>query len=247
MNGILEICADSTASAIAAQAGGANRIELCSALAIGGLSPSPALFRQVKENTDLEVRVLLRPRAGDFCYDEFEFRQLREEVEMFRELGADGVVIGVLRPDGTLNEEQMKELVRLAGTMKVTMHRAFDVCFDPLATMETCIQMGVDTILTSGQKSSAMEGRKLLSELMKRAAGRIEILAGAGITPEVIRQLYPMTGITSYHMSGKKVQDSRMEFRREEVPMGISGLDEFGIWQTDERQVRQAAEILREL
>ena len=123
MKGILEICVDSAASAIAAQDGGADRIELCSALAIGGISPSPALFRQVKENTALEVRVLLRPRAGDFCYDEYEFRQLREEVEMFRKLGADGVVIGILRSDGTLNVEQMKELVRLAGTMKVTMHR----------------------------------------------------------------------------------------------------------------------------
>ena len=216
MKGILEICVDSAASAIAAQDGGADRIELCSALAIGGISPSPALFRQVKENTALEVRVLLRPRAGDFCYDEYEFRQLREEVEMFRKLGADG----------TLNVEQMKELVRLAGTMKVTMHRAFDVCSNPMETMETCIQLGIDTILTSGQKSSAMEGWKLLAELTERAAGRIEILAGAGITPEVIRQLYSMTGITSYHMSGKKVQDSRMEFRREGVPMGIQGLDD---------------------
>ena len=247
MKGILEICVDSAASAIAAQDGGADRIELCSALAIGGISPSPALFRQVKENTALEVRVLLRPRAGDFCYDEYEFRQHREEVEMFRKLGADGVVIGILRSDGTLNVEQMKELVRLAGTMKVTMHRAFDVCSNPMETMETCIQLGIDTILTSGQKSSAMEGWKLLAELTERAAGRIEILAGAGITPEVIRQLYSMTGITSYHMSGKKVQDSRMEFRREGVPMGMQGLDEFGIWRTDGQQVRKAAEALREL
>ena len=139
----LEICTDSVASAVAAQKGGAKRIELCSGLVIGGLSPDPALFKVVRANTDLEIRTLLRPRFGDFCYDEYEFEMLKEEVQMYREFGADGVVIGILRPDGTMNVEQMEELVRISGDMKVTMHRAFDVCKDPYETLEQCVRREV--------------------------------------------------------------------------------------------------------
>ena len=244
MSHLLEVCADSVQSAIAAQKGGADRIELCSALVIGGLSPSPAMFQQVRENTDIQIRVLLRPRFGDFCYDEYEFQTLKEEVRQFRELGADGVVIGILKPDGTLNMEQMEELVRAADGIDVTMHRAFDVCRDTYEALDQCISLGIDTILTSGQKSSAWEGRELLAELVRRSDGRIDILAGAGIGPGVIGELAEYTGVRSFHMSGKKVLDSRMEFRREGVPMGIPGFGEFEICQTDAEQVRKAAEVL---
>ncbi len=245
MSYILEVCADSVQSAVAAQEGGADRVELCSALVIGGLSPSAAMFRQVRENTDLKIRVLLRPRFGDFCYDEYEFRTLKEEVEQFRGLGADGVVIGILKPDGTLNMEQMEELVKAAKGIGITMHRAFDVCRDPYEALEQCVSLGIDTILTSGQKSSAWEGRERLSELVRQADGRIDILAGAGIGPESIRELADYTGVCSFHMSGKKVLDSQMEFRRVGVPMGIPRFSEFEIWQTDAEQVKRAAEILR--
>ena len=244
---ILEVCADSVQSAIAAQKGGAGRIELCADLVVGGTSPSPALFKQVRKYTDLKIRTLLRPRFGDFCYDEYEFQSIKEEVEMFRELGADGVVIGILRPDGSLNMEEMEELVKAAGGMGVTLHRAFDVCRDPYEALEQCVSMGIDTILTSGQKSSAWEGRELLADLLKKSAGRIDILAGAGISPEVIEKLAPCTGIRSFHMSGKVVKDSRMEFRREGVPMGIPGFSEFDIWQTDEENVRRAVKVLEGL
>lgn len=244
---VLEVCADSVESAIAAWSGGADRVELCSALIIGGLSPGPVLFRQVRQYTDLEIRVLLRPRFGDFCYSKYEHEALREEVEMFREMGADGVVIGSLNPDGTLNMEQMEELAHLAGDMKITMHRAFDVCRDPFEALEQCIGLGIDTILTSGQKASAWEGRSLLAELVKRAAGRIEILAGAGIGPDSIAGLADFTGVRSFHMSGKEVKESRMQFRREGVPMGLPGFDEFEIWQTAEENVRAASQIIRKL
>lgn len=247
MSFLLEVCADSVQSAVSAQEGGADRIELCSGLVIGGLSPSPAMFREVKRNTDIKVRVLLRPRFGDFCYDEYEFRTIRDEVEQFRNLGADGVVIGILKPDGTLNMEQMAELVKAANGIGVTMHRAFDVCRDPFEALEQCVSLGIDTILTSGQKSSAWEGRNLLSRLTERAAGRLDILAGAGIGPDVISELATCTGVKSFHMSGKKVRESRMEFRREGVPMGIPGFSEFEVWQTDAAQVRKAAEQLKRL
>lgn len=244
---MLEVCVDSVESAVAAQTGGADRLELCSALIIGGISPGSALFRQICRYTDLEVRVLLRPRSGDFCYSRYEQDVLREEVQMFRELGADGVVIGSLNPDGTLDMEQMEELVHLAEDMKVTMHRAFDMCRDPFEALEQCRKLGIDTILTSGQKASAWEGRFLLAELTKRAEGKIEILAGAGIGPETIPDLAAFTGVRSFHMSGKTVKESRMRFRREGVPMGLPGFGEYEIWQTEEEKVRAASRILRRL
>lgn len=244
---VLEVCADSAESVIAAKKGGADRVELCSALIIGGLSPAPALFRQARQYTDLEIRVLLRPRFGDFCYSEYEYSALKEEVQMFREMGADGVVIGGLNPDGTLNIEQMEEMVRLAGGMKVTMHRAFDVCIDPLEALGQCIDLGIDTILTSGQKASAWEGRYLLAELVEKAGGRIEILAGAGVGPDTIADLAAFSGVKAFHMSGKTVKESRMQFRREGVPMGLPGFDEYKIWQTSEENIKSAAHILREL
>lgn len=252
---LLEVCADSVRSAVEAQSGGADRIELCSGLVIGGLSPSVAMFEQVKKNVDIPVRVLLRPRFGDFCYDEYEFETLKEEVRMFRAAGADGVVIGILRPDGTLDIDRMKTLIECAksdcgngnSSCAVTFHRAFDVCRNPYEALRECVQLGVDTILTSGQKDSAWNGRELLKELAEEVAGKIEILAGAGINPEVIGKLAGYAGVTSFHMSGKKVIDSRMEFRREDVPMGIPGFPEFDIWQTDAGQVRQAKQILTDL
>ena len=228
----LEICTDSVASAVAAQKGGAKRIELCSGLVIGGLSPDPALFKGVRANTDLEIRTLLRPRFGDFCYDEYEFEMLKEEVQMYREFGADGVVIGILRPDGTMNVEQMEELVRISGDMKVTMHRAFDVCKDPYETLEQCVSLGIDTILTSGQKDSAWNGREMLKELEERAKGR---------------KLSEYAGLKTFHMSGKIVKESRMEFRRQGVPMGMPGMSEFEIWQTDEEAVREAVKVLKNI
>ena len=247
MSYLLEVCADCVQSAIAAQEGGADRIELCSGLVIGGLSPSPCLFKEVKQNTDLKVRVLLRPRFGDFCYDDYELRTIREEVQMFRELGADGVVIGILRPDGTINLEEMEQLVKIADGIGITMHRAFDVCRDPYEALEQCAALGIDTILTSGQESSARKGRGLLAGLHRAARGRIQIMAGAGVGPEVIEELAPETGIRAWHMSGKVVKESQMEFRREGVPMGIPGFSEFEIWQTDAETVRKAANVLQTL
>ena len=247
MSYILEVCADSVQSAVSAWEGGADRIELCSGLVIGGLSPSPALFKQVRRYTDLKIRTLLRPRFGDFCYDDYEFQTLKEEVEMFRELGADGVVIGMLNPDGTLDMERMEVLVNAAGDIGITLHRAFDVCRDPYEALEQCVSLGIDTILTSGQKSSAWEGRGLLAELAEQAAGRVEILAGAGVNPGVIEKLAGCTAVRAFHMSGKKVMDSRMEVRREGVPMGIPGFSEFEIWQTDREQVRRAVQVLQSL
>lgn len=244
MSYVLEVCADSIASVIEAQKGGATRIELCSNLIIGGTTPGKAFFEQVRNYSDLPVRILLRPRFGDFCYDEYEFKTMLEDVAMFRELGADGIVMGILRPDGTLNIEQLQALKEAAGSLDTTLHRAFDVCIDPYEALEQAVSLGFQTILTSGQKQSAWEGRELLSDLHKKAAGRIEILAGAGIGAEAISKLLPITHITSYHMSGKVITDSQMVFRRVGVPMGLPGFSEFDIWQTSADEISKAAAVL---
>ena len=245
MRYLLEVCVDSVRSAVEAQRGGADRVELCSNLIIGGTSPGRALVKEVQQNTDLDIRVLLRPRFGDFCYDEYECCVMKEEAQMYRELGVSGIVTGILKPDGSLNTEQMEEILCAAPGIDYTLHRAFDVCRDPFETLEQAVSLGIGTILTSGQKNSAWEGRTLLAELVKRSAGRVDILAGAGITPDTIKRLIPCTGVTSYHMSGKIIRDSRMEFRKEGVSMGFPGFSEYEIWQTDAKLIRQAAEVLK--
>lgn len=244
MAGILEVCTDSMESALAAERGGADRIELCGNLVIGGTTPSRALFEKIRKETNLKIRVLLRPRFGDFCYTQNEYEILKEEVKMFRQLGADGIVIGCLNPDGSLNMEQMKGLIEESGEMDVTLHRAFDVSRDAMEALEQAISLGCRTILTSGQKNSAWEGRASLAKLQEESRGRIEILAGSGIKPEIIGQLHKETGITSYHMSGKVVVDSKMTFRREGVNMGLPGFSEYEIWQSSAEKIKEARKIV---
>lgn len=246
-NYILETCVDCVESAIEAQKGGASRIELCSDLVIGGVSPSLPLFRQIRKYTDLKVRVLLRPRYGDYCYDSYEFEELREEVAMFREAGADGVVIGVLNPDGTLNLEQLSILKKEAGQMEVALHRAFDMCINPIEAMEQVISLGFDTILTGGQALSAWDGRDTLKELHEKSRGRIEILAAGGIGRDVIEKLVPYTGISSYHMSGKIEAESAMVYRKPGASMGLPERDEYKLLRTDSHQVKSAMELLKKL
>lgn len=244
---ILEICVDSVESAIAAQKGGATRLELCQSLIVGGTTPGPKLFEMVKKNVDVPVHVLLRPRFGDFCYTEYEVQQLKEEVEMFRELGADGIVIGILKPDGSLNYEQMKELISGRGHMSVTLHRAFDVCKDPVEGMEMAIDLGMNTILTSGQKDSCEKGAELLRKLQEKSDGRICIQAGGGVTSDNIERLFNQTRIRAYHMSAKYVMESSMEYRNPEVHMGVADLNEYCIYRTSSEAVRRGKNILEML
>lgn len=245
-NYILECCADSVQSAVNAEKGGANRIELCSALIIGGLSPSICLFDQVRKHCSLKVNVLLRPRFGDFCYDSYELEIIKNEIKLFREHGANGVVIGVLKPDGELDFESMKILIEEAKGIDVTLHRAFDVAADPFKTLEQAKALGINTILTSGQKNTATEGAELLKELV-RQKGDVDILVGSGVSAQVIESLYNTTKATSYHMSGKVTLDSRMTYRKQGVSMGAAGVSEFEIFETSVQKVREAAAVLESL
>lgn len=256
---LLECCVDSTESALAAARGGADRLELCTGLVIGGLSPGPALFEEIRKQCDLPIRVLLRPRFGDFLYTAREISVMAREAELFGGMGAEGVVIGCLQKDGSLHLEQMRELMAAARGMKVTLHRAFDLCADPFETYEKAAELGIDTILTSGQEKDALTGLSLLKRLGELAqhredslpekgargcAGGPAIMAGAGVTPEVIRQLLTRTRITRFHLSAKKTLESGMAFRRQGVPMGIPGMDEYSIFRTDEDVVARAREAV---
>lgn len=244
---ILEGCVDSVESAIIAGRGGCNRLELCSNLIIGGTTPGRCLYDEVRKNCNIKVHALIRPRFGDFCYSEHEFNVIKEEVKMFRELGADGVVIGILRPEGSLNMEQMAELMELTGDMSVTLHRAFDVCRNPFETMKEAIKLGINTILTSGQKNSCQEGKELLGSLVEKADGRISILAAGGVSAETIPEVYAFAKTSAFHMSGKITKDSEMVYRKTEINMGLPCLSEYEIWQTDENRIRAAREILESL
>ena len=165
---ILEVCVDSVESARAAKAGGATRLELCANLIIGGTTPGYALFEQVKQETGLPIRVLIRPRFGDFLYTEYEYQQMCADIRYFADAGTDGVVIGSLNEDGSLNEAQMRGMIEsTTGKCGITLHRAFDVCADPIACYERSAELGIDTILSSGQKADALTGSKLLRKLVE--------------------------------------------------------------------------------
>lgn len=244
---ILEACVDSAESAAAAARGGADRLELCGNLVIGGTTPEPALYEMVRELTDIRVNVLIRPRYGDFLYTDYEFEILRRSVELYREMGADGVVSGCLMPDGTLDVERMKVLREAAGSMDFTLHRAFDMCRDPYEALESAKKLGIQTILTSGQKKSCTEGQELIAGLVKENGGKVDIMVGGGVDAGVIRRLHPVTGASAWHMSGKEVLDSGMEYRQPEVSMGIPGLGEYQIFRTAENKIREARRALDNL
>ena len=241
---ILECCVDSVESAIHAAKGGASRLELCANLIIGGTTPDVALVKEIRKYSDIRIHALIRPRFGDFCYTEHEMEIMKSQICALKEAGVEGVVIGVLDVDGNLDISKMKELMQEARGLSVTLHRAFDMCKDPFQALEEVISLGVHTILTSGQKASAWEGRELLCQLIKQADGRIDIMAGAGISASVIEKLIPVTTGTSYHMSGKITLDSKMKYRKADVSMGLPSLSEYEIWQTSEEAVREAVQVL---
>lgn len=240
---ILECCVDSVESAVEAQKGGANRIELCSGLIIGGLTPSVELFKRVRELVQIPIHVLIRPRFGDFLYTDEEHQIIKKEVQMFRQLGADGIVIGSLTEDGELNLDQMKELIQEAGTMSITLHRAFDMCKNPIHTLEQVKGLGIHTILTSGQKNVCTQGIPLLKE-MATDSGLVDILIGGGVDAGNIPQLYRETGVTSYHMSGKISLGSKMKYRKEDVSMGVASMSEYEIWRTSSMRISEAKNVL---
>ena len=248
MGKLLEVCVDSFASAMAAAEGGADRLELCSALTMGGLTPYEMLLRQIKERISIPVRCLMRPRAGDFLYTPEELELLRLQILQLKEAGADGFVIGCLDKDGNLDAEAMKPLVEACGDRGITLHRCIDVSADPLQTYRDAAALGIDTVLTSGGAGSCKLGMETIRQMigLRDQTHGPEVLIGAGVNAAVIEAfLQDVPGSRAFHMSGKTEIESGMIFRREGVPMGAPGLDEWHIQVTSADAVAKARTVLK--
>lgn len=244
---ILEICVDSYASAMAAIRGGADRLELCSALAVGGLTPSAALLRQIRQASSIPVRCLMRPRGGDFLYTNEEIAQMAMEMEALRASGADGFVIGCLTPEGNLDAQAMRPLLEAAQGLGLTLHRCIDVSRDPLQTYRDAAALGIDTILTSGAAPNCKAGFQTIAQLLtlRDETNGPEVLIGAGVNANVIDYFRArLPAARAFHMSGKTEVESAMVFRRQDIPMGLPGLDEWHIQQTSEEAVKLARAVL---
>ena len=247
MADILEICVDSLASARAAIAGGADRLELCSVLAVGGLTPYVELLRQIRAESPIPVRCLIRPRSGDFLYTKEEILMMAAQIKSLRSAGADGFVIGCLTPDGDLDAYAMQPLLEAAHGAGLTLHRCIDVSRDPCKTYLDAHALGFDTVLTSGAASTCIGGMAVIGHLLQLRDQHHgpEVLIGAGVNASVIAAFKAtLPQAQAFHMSGKTDVASHMIFRREGVPMGLPGLDEWHIQQTSEENVRAARSTL---
>ena len=240
----VEVCAYSLESCIAAQEAGANRVELCTAMYEGGLTPPAAMIRMAREILQIELYVMIRPREGDFLYSDLEFRQMKEDLLYAKSLGVDGVVFGILRADGNVDVERTAKLVALAAPMKVTFHRAFDMTAGHIRALEDVIAAGCYRILTSGGCNTAPEGLELLYRLVRQAQGRIRLMAGSGVCA-ANAAVIAATGVDALHLSGKSLRDSTMVFRNPAVSMGgVSGIPEYGIAYSDVGKIREVVEKL---
>ncbi len=240
----VEICTDSVAGAVAAEAGGADRVELCDNLIEGGTTPSSGMIHTVRQRTSLGLHVIIRPRGGDFCYTDDEFAVMQSDIEEAKAKGADGVVIGLLEPDGTIDQERTAALIALARPLSVTFHRAFDMTADPQQALADLIALGIDRILTSGQQSSAGAGAALIRTLVDAAAGRVIIMPGGGIDEQNVATLVQETGAREVHLSARSPVESAMHFRRGSIHMGLPGLSEYERKVTDSTRVRAVVTAL---
>ncbi|RCR68103.1 copper homeostasis protein CutC [Larkinella punicea] len=240
----IEICAFSLESCLIAQANGATRIELCGGAGEGGTTPSYGLIELARQQVTIALYVMIRPRGGDFLYNATELAVMRRDIEAAKQAGADGVVLGLLKADGTIDEEKTAELIRLAHPLAVTFHRAFDLTLDPAEALEAVIRTGAKRILTSGQQASAEAGIPLLRQLVQQADDRIEIMAGAGVTATNAAHL-AATGVHALHLTGKQVMDSGMEYRKPGVPMASVALGEYEWLSTSREVVRAVVEATK--
>ncbi|TND09835.1 MAG: copper homeostasis protein [Bacteroidetes bacterium] len=235
---VIEICAGSIVSAVAAQEGGADRIELCASLDAGGITPSPGQIIITKQKLSIPVFVLIRPREGDFFYSAAEYETMHSDILFCKKQGVDGFVFGLLDAEGNIDAQRNRQLVELAAPLPCTFHRAFDVCRDPFTALEEIISCGFTRILTSGQAATAAAGARLLAELVRKSAGRISIMPGGGISEKNIAALVQQTRATEFHASLKTAVTSKMKFRHEKVSMGGNEKSEYAWMETDPDRVR---------
>jgi copper homeostasis protein len=237
---IAEVVVYNIDSALKAQVGGADRIELCDSPGDGGTTPSYGTVEVVRQNVNLDLFVMIRPRGGDFCYSSYEFHAMKRDISQCQRLSVDGLVFGILSPDGTIDKQRCRELIRQVRPLKVTCHRAFDMTRDPMAALEDCIEVGFDRILTSGQQPTAVEGIPLIHDLVERAAGRIVIMPGSGVNEDTVRKIVGETGVQEIHFSAAAAIDSDMEYRNERIAtMGNTPDEAFTRRTVDPERVRK--------
>jgi copper homeostasis protein len=243
---IVEVCAAHIQSAIAAQDGGAKRVELCDNLYEGGTTPSFAAIKIAREKLKIDLNVMIRPRGSDFCYSDLEFELMKEDIRICKKLGADGVVFGILLPDGNIDVERSRVLVKLARPMRITFHRAFDMTPKPLSALEEIIALGIDRILTAGQKDKAPDGVELIKQLVIKAGTRIIIMPGSGITDQNICDIRNQTGAKEFHLTGRSFVESKMKFRKNGIYLGgLKDIQEYGYLLTDAVKIRKVVEQLQ--
>lgn len=243
-NYTFEVCANSVESCLAAQEGGAHRVELCAGIPEGGTTPSYGEIKTARRVLDIRLHVIIRPRGGDFLYSPVETEIMLEDIRMAKKAEADGLVFGCLCPDGNINLPLMQKLMEASGDTPVTFHRAFDHCQDPYRALDELVSLGVTRILTSGQQPTAPQGTSLLKELQAYAKGRIILLAGCGVNETNIRRLAQDTGIHEFHFSAREQVKSQMIFTNPEVTMGDKDADEYTRDVTTARRVRNTIEAL---
>ncbi|UXP33347.1 copper homeostasis protein CutC [Reichenbachiella agarivorans] len=241
---ILEVCIDSVASAINAQAGGASRVELCDNLAEGGTTPSAGMIKMVRDRLSIDMQVIIRPRVGDFLYTQEEFDVMKEDIKIAKSLGANGVVIGCLLPDGSIDMIRTQELVTLARPMNVTFHRAFDMVADAAQALEDLIRLGVERVLTSGLENDVVSGSTTLTRLILQAGDRIIVMPGGGVRLENAKTLIATTKAKEIHVSGRHTLVSQMTFQNPKVKMGILPDKEYQIQVVDQKLIQRFIQLL---
>jgi copper homeostasis protein len=217
---LVEVCVDSVESALAAEKGGGGRIELCANLLEGGTTPSAGMIESTCQRVTISINVIIRPRGGDFCYSDLEYEVMRHDILMAKQLGASGVVIGVLNPDGAIDKDRTHALVALARPLSVTFHRAFDMARDPHASLETLVGLGIDRLLTSGQEKSALEGLDLITELVRKAGERIIVMPGGGIHERNAARIVSQSKAREIHVTARGTTESPMRYRETRAFMG---------------------------
>jgi copper homeostasis protein len=242
----LEICTDTVESAVIAMVAGADRVELCNNLPEGGTTPSYGTISSARDNLEIGLHVIIRPRGGDFLYTDKEYDIMRRDIEICGECSADGIVLGILRRDGSIDIERTSRLIELADPMSVTFHRAFDMCSDPVRGLEDIISAGASRLLTSGQKNKVIEGIGLISNLVKQAGSRIIIMPGGGLDEYNIEETARVSGAHEFHLTGRKVTDSAMHFRRENIAIGgLPDKQEFSRKIADPEKIKNIINILK--
>lgn len=235
---MVEVCANGVESCLAAQQGGADRVELCAGIPEGGTTPSYGEIKVARRVlTTTRLHVIIRPRGGDFLYSDLEVERMAADIAVCRDLGVDGVVFGCLKADGTIDVEKNRYLMECSQGMSVTMHRAFDRAADPEQALEQIIALGFNRILTSGQQPKAIQGVDLLARLNRQAAGRIILMAGSGVTEQNIKEIRDVTGLNEFHFSGRESVPSAMQYVNPNLYMGRPGANEASLDYTTSRRV----------